>query len=235
MKIRCVWEHNRQDSLLWAVDDPGVFTRGKTKEEAVLKMGREVRAYRNWACLPQIEVEGVEIVQESECELAICDADSDVIFDAELGGMTRAEYEALKALCLRSAADFERFYVSIPDKDAFDRPARATFYGEVPRTAAQMYDHTKNVTAYYFDQIGVEADNEGDILSCRERGFAALERMEGFLEMGECEGSFGEIWSLRKVLRRFLWHDRIHARAMCRLARRIWGKGILVEPFGFLD
>ena len=28
-----------------------------------------------------------------------------------------------------------------------------------------MYEHTKNVNAYYFGEIGVEADNEGDFSS----------------------------------------------------------------------
>lgn len=40
-------------------------------------------------------------------------------------------------------------------------PARKTFYGAVPRTAEEMYVHTKNVNAYYFGEIGVEAGNDG--------------------------------------------------------------------------
>ena len=34
------------------------------------------------------------------------------------------------------------------------------------------------------------------------------------------EGSYGEMWSVRKVLRRFVWHDRIHAKAMWRMAKK---------------
>lgn len=58
-------------------------------------------------------------------------------------------------------------------------PARKTFYGAVPRTAEEMYVHTKNVNAYYFGEIGVEAGNDGDILSCRCEGFARLEPAGG--------------------------------------------------------
>ena len=29
-----------------------------------------------------------------------------------------------------------------------------------------------------------------------------------------------ETWTLRKLLRRFIWHDRIHARAMVRMMKR---------------
>ena len=81
-----------------------------------------------------------------------------------------------------------------------------------------MYNHCMNITEYYFGEIGIEAENGPDILSCRAKGFAALERQEGFLENKVFDGSYGEEWSLRKVLRRFIWHDRIHARAMYRRA-----------------
>ena len=35
---------------------------------------------------------------------------------------------------------------------------------------------------------------------------------EDFLKNPVISGSYGEEWSLRKLLRRFVWHDRIHAR-----------------------
>ena len=38
------------------------------------------------------------------------------------------------------------------------------------------------------------------------------------LENKVFEGSYGEEWSVAKVLRRFIWHDRIHAKAMYRRA-----------------
>ena len=94
------------------------------------------------------------------------------------------------------------------------------FYGAVPRTAREMYEHTKNVNAYYFGEIGVEADNEGDILECRRRGFERLEQQPDFLKNAVFDGSWDESWTLRKLLRRFIWHDRLHARAMVRMVKR---------------
>ena len=123
------------------------------------------------------------------------------------------EYEALKTLVLKSARDFHALYASIPNKQESCLPQRKTFYGNVPRTTQEMYDHTKSVNTYYFAEIGIDADNEGTILECRERGFALLEQTTGFLDNPVLEGSYDELWSLRKVMRRFLWHDRIHAKA----------------------
>ena len=46
-------------------------------------------------------------------------------------------------------------------------------------------------------------------------------------------GSYGEEWSLQKVLRRFIWHDRIHAKAMYRMAVKTFGKAAVPNVFCF--
>ena len=98
-----------------------------------------------------------------------------------------------------------------------------------------MYRHTRSVNAYYFEEIGVDADNDGTILDCRRRGFEALEKHPGYLENSVVEGSYGESWTLRKVLRRFIWHDRIHAKAMYRMAVKIFGEAAVPNVFCFED
>ena len=94
-----------------------------------------------------------------------------------------------------------------------------------------MYEHTLGVNDYYFGEIGVETDHEGAIVSCRARGFQALETAPDFLQNRLFSGSYGEEWRLRKVMRRFLWHDRIHARAMTRMAGRTFPESALPDPF----
>ena len=232
MKINCFWEHNRGDTLLYAVDLPGAFTRGENLSAAIAKMPAEIKSYLAWKGDPVPDLIEIVIAEEKESELDIRDADSDAIFDNEKASLTREEYEGLKALALRSAKDFQALYESIPDKDAELSPLRKTFYGQVPHTAREMYEHTKNVNAYYFGEIGVDTDNDGDIFACRLRGFDTLEAQPDFLHMPVIEGNYGEFWSLRKMLRRFIWHDRIHAKAMWRMARMINGKSV-ADPFFF--
>ncbi len=233
MIIKCVWEHNGNDTLLHAVDFPGAFTRGETKEIALAKMGDEIGAYTLWAGEEIPYIDGIEIIQDAATNLQIRDADSDVLFEKEKTPLTHLEYERLKWLALKSANDFMGLYQCIPDRSFSDAELRNTFYGQVPRTAEEMYRHTKNVNEYYFGEINVNADNEGDILQCRTRGFAELEKRTEFLFEGVVEGSYGELWSLRKVIRRFLWHDRIHAKAMYKMAVRLWGKENIIDPFKF--
>lgn len=234
MKIRCVWEHNGDDSIIYSDNFIGAFTRGRTKDIALGKMADEIRAYLHWRNGLEPESLEPEVVQEKLSELNISDADSDVLFEAEKGALDLAEYEELKALALRSAGDFLALYEFVPNKNRSCLPNRQTFYGQAPRTAFEMYEHTKNVNAYYFGEIGVEADNEGSILSCRARGFDLLETHSGFLHNSVFEGSYGEEWSLRKLLRRFIWHDRIHAKAMYRMAVKTFGTDAVPNIFYFL-
>ncbi len=233
MKIRCVWEHNGDDSILWSANFVGAFTRGEDKNIAIGKMEQEVLSYLRWKNESVSESFEVEIVQEKDSELNICDADSDVLFKQEEEPLTLEEYRELKALALKSAEDFLRLYESMPDKNKSSLPRRKTFYGDVPRTAFEMYEHTKNVNSYYFSEIGVGADNEGSILQCRENGFRLLEQKKDFLDSSVIEGSYEELWSLRKVLRRFIWHDRIHAKAMYRMAIATFGAEIIPNVFQF--
>lgn len=62
-----------------------------------------------------------------------------------------------------------------------------------------------------------------------------MERFDGFLQASAVVGSYDELWSVRKVLRRFIWHDRIHAKAMFRMAERTFGKGVVKNPFQFKE
>lgn len=233
MKIKCVWEHNGEDTLLYAADFPGAYTRGRSLAEAMGKMPEEIAAFCRWTGEAVPETFEAEVVQEKNGGLRIRDADSDVLFDTERPPMTREEYERGKALAFRSARDLLALYEAVPGRDESVLPQRETFYGPVPRTAREMYEHTKSVNNYYFAELGVDADNEGTILACREKGFALLEAVPGFLEAPPVVGSYGEEWSLRKVLRRFVWHDRIHAKAMTRMALRTFGEGAVPDIFQF--
>lgn len=233
MIIYCVWEHNGNDTLLYAVDYIGAYTRGESLEIAKAKMPDEIASYFRWLGEDVSDSMEVVIAGEKGSDLAIKDADSDVLFESEKVPLTLEEYEKLKALALKSAKDFLALYESIPNKNATAIAERKTFYGQVPRTADEMYEHTKNVNEYYFAEISVDADNCGTIYECRRRGFEALEAKLDFLKNDVTEGSYGEYWSLRKVLRRFIWHDRIHARAMYRMAVKVFGVENVANPFCF--
>jgi len=233
MKVRCIWEHNGGDSILYVENFIGAYTRGGSLEEATLKMPEEIRRFQLWKGEALADDPEIVIVQEKESDLQIRDADSDVLFDSEAAPLRAEEYRYLKTAAMKSAEDFQTLYEVFPDKNSSANPKRRTFYGDVPRTAEEMYQHTKNVNAYYFSEIGVDADNEGTIISCRARGFETLENTPDFLSSIVTVGSYDEQWSVRKVLRRFIWHDRIHAKAMYRMGIHTFGANVIPDVFGF--
>lgn len=233
MKISCVWEHNGEDTLLYAVECTGAYTRGDSLSAAMAKLPAEIGAYKRWRGQEVPESIEAVIVQDKPCGLRVADADSDVIFDSEAAELSIDGYLELKELAIKSAEDFYSLYMSVPDADISALAARSTFYGSRPVTAREMYEHTKNVNAYYFGEIGVAADNDGTIVQCRRRGFELLEKTPDYLMNKVKEGSWGELWSLKKLLRRFIWHDRIHARAMHRMAEKTFGRGAAENPFKF--
>lgn len=230
--MKAALEYNEKGCLLWSLDCPGAFARGESREEAVAKLPADVAAYCRWAGW-SVPAGAVEIVEEKyQPELKVEDADSDILFESERLPMTREEYELLRTLVLKSAADFDALYASVLNPAEPLGEPRTTFYGAYPNTARAMYDHTNGVTAYYVGEAGAEVDNLSGFYENRLNGMAALEAIPDFLQLPVIEGSYDELWSLRKVLRRFLWHDRIHARAMYRRAKTIWGSRI-ADPFSF--
>lgn len=233
MNIHCVWEHNGNDTLLYAVEHPGAFARGASLDIAMDKMPEEIRRYCRWLGAEATEQVHCAIIQEKDSGLMIRDADSDVLFDSERLPLSYEEYTQLKAIAVKSAEDFQRLYDAIPEHHQSCLLPRKTFYNTIPRTAQEMYDHTRDVNTYYFGEIDVPADRMGGIAECRLRGFEALEQQGDFLSNEIFEGSYDELWTLRKVLRRFIWHDRIHARAMWRMARRTFPNDEIANPFFF--
>lgn len=235
MIIKLIDEYNNGGHLVHVENLVGAYVRGVTLPSALQKLPAEVVSYCRWADLPLPDSIQTQVVQQKFSDLQICDADSDVMFLTESEPLTPSRYAQLKALALKSAQDFLALYTSVPQKDAAVAPPRKTFYGNAPHTAAEMYEHTKNVNSYYFGEIGVDVSNEPNIYECRLRGFELLEKHPDFLQNVAVEGSYEEFWSVAKVCRRFVWHDRIHAKAMWRLAQKLCGDSSLVVNSFFFE
>lgn len=230
--LRAALEYSDRGCLLWSLDYPGAFARGLTREEACAKLSYDMERWCRWSGQPLTHGDVLVVEEKYQPDMKVEDADSDLLFESERLPMTREEYQVLRELVLRSARDFEALYASVPDPDAPLGDPRKTFYGDYPNTARTMYTHTNSVTAYYVGELNAEVDNLPGFYENRLNGLTALEQLPDFLNLPVMEGSYDELWSLRKVLRRFLWHDRIHARAMYRRAKAVWGE-VIADPFHF--
>lgn len=81
------------------------------------------------------------------------------------------------------------------------------------------------------DSIAEFISNQDDEIICfRDKNIHACSNCEY-----ECfnQGSYGEMWSVRNVLRRFVWHDRIHAKAMWKMAKKTFVENRIEDVFFF--
>ncbi len=230
-----VVEYNDSGYLMYSESFPGAYTRGRKREEALSKFPSEIKRYCTWADIDYSETNFIEstIVQTKNSDLQISEADSDVIFLSEQTFLTEKEYEFIKIRVLKSASDFQMLYDSIPDKNYTFLQERTVFYGPIPRTSKEIYEHTNSVTNYYVGEIGVKISNLDKIYENRKHALEAIERTENLLQNKTFDGSYGERWSLKKVLRRFIWHDHIHGKSLYRMASKVWGEDKIENPFYF--
>ena len=110
MTVDCVWEHNGNDTLLYAANYIGAYTRGENLDVAIKKMPNEIKSYLMWRGENDIENIEIAIVGEKESELDIKDADSDFLFEGEIKTLTMQEYTMLKKLSIKIC---QRLYYAI--------------------------------------------------------------------------------------------------------------------------
>ena len=235
--IEVIAEYSDKGAMLWADAYPGAYTRGETVSKALEKFPKTLSVFAQWAYgvpMPDLAESDFVVTHAYKTDLQVEDADSDVLFPSERLPMDMTEYTQKKQLCIRSAQDFEKLLASIPQKDRALRKSRRTFYGKIPCSAREMAEHTNNTLEYYANAVGVPFENEGGLLENRRRLFRAIESTPDFLSSRVYTDSDGELWTRKKMLRRLLWHDRIHARALYRLAITFWSKERIENPFFFL-
>lgn len=235
--IRVAVEENHKGTMLHLVDMPGAFTRGKTLDEAMAKVMGEARMYQSWAGVNYKELKlleyEVEIVQNETTNAQLDDGDTEILITRDKD-LDPDYFNQLKMLALKSAEDFQRLYDSIPDKGCDDdSKLRTTFYGKVPSNAKQILFHVDKVTAYYLSRININfPEDKNDLVANR---IESLKLIESDKEAMKNPVIFvdNEYWTTAKVLRRFVWHDRIHARALYRFAVKKWGYDNICDAFNF--
>lgn len=185
MHIDAICETNGKGWLLWAAQCPGAFARGATENEALAKLPGDVRRFLRWAGEPVGDIT-VTPGAPIESSLHTEDADSDLLLEADCAPMTAADYAAAKLLVLKSARDFCTLFESIPNPDISPRAPRTSFYGPVPRTPREMYDHTNHTTAYYMAAFGIPFENMPDLYANRLQALAEIEDREELLTGKVC-------------------------------------------------
>jgi hypothetical protein len=213
--------------------------RGRTELDALAKVDPEVRAYLTWLGLePRHEKYEGSRVQVHGSSLAVEDADNEILLNADLEGMGGKEFAALVELVRRSGSTFLALYEGAEFKDWVDGPrVRRTFYGQNPCTVREVFSHVLGTQNYYMSRVGERPERPGNdfaaMLETHVKRLDALFSREG---CGRVYTVDGEPWTLKKVLRRFVWHDRIHGKAITRILEKQKLLGLIEgypNPFHF--
>ena len=236
-ELETIMEYNDAGVTLWSLRYPGAFARGETADAAARKLPAACRRFRLWAKLPPSEDAAgdaeVRFVRKIKEDAAVEEGFTTALFPEEKLALDMAQYTSLKTLCLVSARDMEALFASIPQKDRALLKSRRTLYGKVPVTAREMLGHVSDAQRAWADLFGVDLGESQGLLADRKRLFAGLERQPGYLSNRIVTSADGESWTLSKLLRRLLWHDALHGRALFRKAVTFWQKERIKNPFGF--
>jgi len=234
------FETNGKGYIGFIAELPGAFLRGRTEEEALSKVDREVKSYLKWLGIEQKWNYNTIVVQRHQSSLMVEDADNEILLDADKGAVSEEEFTNLTDLVWRSGETFLRIYAKAKFKDWVDEARiRKTFYGENPKSIQEIFDHVKNCQYYYLSRTKIEFEGKEKEF-VKIRGFC-LRKIEELYRKHKNSLIFeadSELWTLRKILRRFIWHDRIHGKAMIRILEKQKQFGIIdkyKDPFYFME
>jgi len=232
------FDTNGKGYLGYIVELPGAFIRGKTEEEALKKVPKEVSSYLWWLDIDPVKDYSVQVVQRHQSNLMVEDADSEILLEADKEALEEGEFKSLTNIVLHSGTTFMRIYENTAFKDWVDESRiRKTFYGENKKTIREIFEHVKRCQYYYLSRMRIEFETElEDFRKIRHfclKELQDLYRQHDNLLITDIDN---EQWTLKKVLRRFIWHERIHARAMMRILERQRQSEIIdryEDPFSF--
>jgi hypothetical protein len=230
-------ETNGKGYIGFLVELPGAFVRGRSESELLEKVPGEVRSYLEWLGTPsEHRVQGT-IVESHRCKLTVEDADSEILLAADRGQMELDEFRRLAGIVSLSGKTFSSLYNSAQFKDWVDPSRRRdTFYGKTPSTIREIFDHVKNSQHYYLSRIGLEVAREGSFDEVREEGMVKIRGLFDTQGNSREYRMEGESWTVKKVLRRLVWHDRIHGKAIMRILAKQNYLGLIEsyeDPFRF--
>lgn len=234
--ISAVSEFNDLGILIQFPDYPGAYARGVNEAEALAKTTAELTSYALWAGIEPPAAQGVTVTARVRAsgDLRIDDADSEILLDADNLRLPRGDFTRWQELALRSACCVQRLYDNISDKNwAQPDKQKKTFYGKTPSTAREMYSHIEQVCEYYLSRLSIYGSfNSGNLIDNRRICAELLDK--NYSVPFRIYHADGEYWTETKVLRRFLWHDRIHAKAMFRHALKSGMRAEEIDnAFGF--
>jgi len=237
-EVTLAFETNGRGCLGFIVQLPGAYVRAPTEDEALSKVQAEVGSYYGWLGERAPPSVRAMVTQRHQSQLKVEDADCEILLDADREPFQKDEFRRLLGLMKYSGETVWKAYEGAQLKEWVDQSRRRnTFYGPLPSTIEAVMEHLTGTQRFYLSRLGSRAPtNLTGFLDVRLFCADELARLyETGVSTSPVEMS-DELWTLKKVLRRFIWHDRIHSKAMARMQARLKEMRLIdsyVNPFRF--
>jgi len=238
--ISIAFETNGKGYIGFIAELPGAFIRGRTEEDALSKVDREIKSYMRWLGIKPKWNYNIIVAQRHWSSLMVEDADCEILIDVDKETMTEEEFKNLVSLVWHSGETFLKIYNDTKFKNWIDEVRiRKTFYGENPKTIQEIFNHVKSCQYYYLSRTKITfEEKEEDFMKIREFCLAEIEEIYRKNNNSLIFNVDGELWTLKKIFRRFIWHDRIHGKAITRILEKQKQLGVIDEyndPFYFIE
>jgi hypothetical protein len=218
-RLSLAFETNGKGCLGHIIQLPGAFVRAPTEVEALSKVMSEMKSYNRWLGAKLPPSVRTMIVQWHQSQLRVEDADSEILLDVDRKPFLDGEFATLLDLVRYSGETIYEAYEEAELKEWVDESRRRnTFYGTVPSTIQEVLGHVNSAQHFYMARLGVPLENgTDDFLEVRRRCVDEFVRLHDSGINSNLYSSENELWTLKKVLRRLVWHDRIHGKAIIRI------------------
>jgi hypothetical protein len=238
--LSVAFETNGKGHIGFIAELPGAFLRGRSEREALSKLDREVDCYLRWLGMTNGAVKGRRstVVERHASKLTVEDADCEILLEADKQTIGREELNRLCGLALHSGHSFLELYSGAKMKDWVDATRiRKSFHGDNPKTVREVFEHVDQTQHYYFSRLPISSVDRTDLMDVRRSGLREIQKLAAMSGHDSVVYEIdNEAWTVRKVLRRLVWHDRIHGRAITRILRKQKRLGLItnyVDPFFF--
>jgi hypothetical protein len=212
--------------MAWCLDAHGFATWASSEAEVLGRVPTKLAEYQSWlvehglAC-PDVggDVRVVERVRGNE-----------ILFSWDYGPCAADEIDHTLRLLSASRSDLVKTIEALPEAALdWDPPYQAFAEWATWRSIRAILAHMANCeTHYYLSTVGHEsglppAPPDGDwatfLAAHREEAVAFLRQLAASPDRARvCFGDDGA-WSVRKVLRRLVWHERLHWKSIRRIGR----------------
>lgn len=201
----------------WALDFPGCFAYGKDEAEALLNLPRELLEFDYWVRLhtaePWFELDGMDFhVDETFTVFRIQhkghEYEVNAFFQDDLRPLTSAEIEqALKVLQWQQEELLAGIEFLTPDQLNLIREGQRWSILGIVRHVAQA-------ELWYLGNLGIttpQLSSDEDPVSAIEKSYIAIvDSLSGLIGDNRQTEYAQEVWTVRKFVRRLLWHRRDH-------------------------